>query len=71
MEGPYLFSKWCQKHGHPSSYKSLQSQNPNLSTAELDEKWDTILQKYEKDSFKVPQRGVITPESFGPHIKKG
>lgn len=69
MEGNYLFKEWCKKYGHPDSYEKLTKKNPNLSSIELDTEWEKICYGYETDSFS--KGSVITPESFGRHLKKG
>lgn len=70
MEGNYLFTKWTKEKGYPNSYEQLSIDNPFLSTEQLDEKWDDILTEYSDYCF-APKSGVITPKSFGPHLKKG
>ena len=75
MEGNYLFKEWCKNNGHPDSYEKLRKQNPNLSSIELDTEWEKICYGYETDSFSKSRSSsnsnVITPESFGRHLKKG
>lgn len=75
MEGNYLFKEWCKKYGHPDSYEKLRKQNPTLNQDELDTKWEQICYNYETDSFSkrgsLSNSNVITPESFGGHLKKG
>lgn len=76
MEGNYLFTKWCKEKGYPTSYNSLKQANPNSTPESMDVRWEQICEEYEKDSFKIPDRqikpqgGVITPKSFGQHLKK-
>jgi hypothetical protein len=70
LEGNYEFHRWCNRYGHPKSYNELKQQNPSLSNEELDSKWNEILYKFDEFS-KTRRSGVITPQSFGPNLKKG
>ena len=68
MEGNYVFTKWCKDRGYPNSYVALKKANPDLSTEELDKKWDRILSQFDENN--TSKKGVITPRSFGQHLKK-
>ena len=71
MEGNYLFEQWCRKKGYPASYVELQKESSIADIEELDKKWDVILAEYD-ESNRIPRKtgGVITPQSFGGHLKK-
>ncbi len=70
MEGDFAFKKWCRAKGYPASYIELQRESNIADIKLLDERWEQICQEYEKDSFRNSKSSVITPASFGPHIRR-
>jgi hypothetical protein len=71
MEGNYTFKEWCRKKGYPASYVELQRESNLNSTELLDKRWEEICEEYDNENL-TPKKsgGVITPTSFGPHLKK-